>query len=177
MAATIIRETPAGADHEVGHGTRDEHLSGLRCGLDTGGDVGGDATDIIAASLDLTGVRTDSNLDSKESEPLWQLGSTPDRSGRPVEGCKKPVAGRLDLAAPVNRTSSKPTPRIPGDHARRVAGSNRNCQGEPTAQRSVGNRSGYWSSAPGESASALSNLRSRPAFSSSAPTRRSEAER
>jgi hypothetical protein len=71
-------------------------------------DVYGDATDVVAAMLDLAGVDAGSDLQAERPDRLLDRLRAADRSRRAIEGGQHAITGRLDLSAtvPVQLTSN-----------------------------------------------------------------------
>ena len=85
---------------EIPHGRRHQHLAGSGEGADPGTEVHGDAGDVVAAQLALTGVQAGADLEAEAVAPPSPIASrTADGARRSVEHREEPVAGRFHRTA------------------------------------------------------------------------------
>ena len=101
MAAAVV-ELKAGASNEVPDCTGNEDFTSAGEVRDPCGGMHGYATNVIVPNLDLTGMEAAAHFDSEGSEFLDDCGAA-HAAGRAVEGGKKAVAQRLDLASAETR--------------------------------------------------------------------------
>src|SRR4051812_28554308 len=92
-------ELEARAGDEVADCTGNEDFTGTGEARDPCGGMHGYATHVIAPNLDLAGMEAAAHFDSKRPEALDDCGGAAHASGRAVEGGKKAVTQRLDLAS------------------------------------------------------------------------------
>src|SRR6185369_384701 len=95
--ATFL-EADAGARNEILDHRRDQHfscagLSGHACS-----NMHGDAPDVVACQLDLTGVQTGADLEPEAADRTSDCTCTADRARGSVERRQQAVADELDLA-------------------------------------------------------------------------------
>jgi len=92
---SAVDERETRARDEIPHRPRDEHVvrSGER--EDAGGDVDPDAGDLTAATLDLTGVKTGTDVQAERTHTLTKYERTADGAGGTVERREHPVAREL----------------------------------------------------------------------------------
>jgi len=69
VAASIF-EMKLRTSHQILDCSRHKHLRGLRLGLDSRRDIGGDATDVIAVELDLASMKTDPEFEVETSSAV-----------------------------------------------------------------------------------------------------------
>src|SRR4051794_9497718 len=62
LVGALVHEVDAGPHHQVLDGARDHDLAAVRLGCDPRADVDGDAADVGAHQLDLTGVQAGPDL-------------------------------------------------------------------------------------------------------------------
>src|SRR5690242_2487153 len=98
MCAAVF-ERDAGSVHKVLDRAGDEHLLSVGQRSDSGSDVDGDPTDVVAAYLTLAGVKARSDVDPQPRDALVERGGTTYGARWPIEGRKETVAGVLDFSA------------------------------------------------------------------------------
>ncbi len=108
-----VSKVQPGAGDEILDGSGHENLigSGERC--DPRADVDGDAAEIVADHFAFAGVKSGADLDAQRPGVGGNGDGATDAARRPVERGQKPVAGRLDFAAPetVEITPNRPVVR------------------------------------------------------------------
>src|SRR2546423_11251893 len=99
LVVAFVGELHAGAHNKLCHGSRRPDFAGAGFGCDAGGDVDGDAADVIAADFDLAGVDAAADVEPELTGGIADRTGTLEGPGGSVEGGEEAVAGRLDLAA------------------------------------------------------------------------------
>ena len=95
----LVLELVARADDEISHGSRDQHLPGLRQGRYSGADVDRDPPDVIATNLDLASMQPDPHIDVERLQGDGQLTPARDAARGAIERGEHTIAGRLDESA------------------------------------------------------------------------------
>ena len=95
--ATSIFEMKPRTSHQILDRSRDKHLRGLRLGLDSGGDIDGDATNVIAVELDLSSMETGPDLEVETMSAIANRAGAFYGPRRSVECRHEAISGSLDL--------------------------------------------------------------------------------
>lgn len=95
-----VLESQAGAVNEIDDRARHEDLCDACLFGDAGGEVYGDAADVFAAKLRLSGVQPCSDWKSQRVEGVAGGTGTADAARRPVEQDERAVTGGLSRAGP-----------------------------------------------------------------------------
>jgi hypothetical protein len=93
-------EREPGADDELLHGSRHEHLSRPGERRHARADVDGETSHLIGAALDLAGVETGANLQAETAHAVADGAGARHRAGRAVETGKDPVPRGVHFASP-----------------------------------------------------------------------------
>ena len=88
-----------GADDEVLHGARDEHLARAGERRDARAEMDGQPGDVVRQDLDLADVDAGPDLEPELPDAVADRDRAADRAGRAVERREEPVADDLDLVA------------------------------------------------------------------------------
>src|SRR2546423_14438429 len=99
LVVAFVGELHAGAHNKLCHGSRRPDFACAGFGCDAGGDVDGDAADVVAADFDLAGVDAAADVEPERTGGIAGRTGTLEGRGGSVEGGAEAVAGRLDLAA------------------------------------------------------------------------------
>jgi hypothetical protein len=97
LVFAAIVKLNARANHEILHGARDEHFARNRQRPESSGDVHGEAAEIVASYLALTGVQTHAQLDTETPGGIDDRLAAADGTSRTVERNDEAVSSCVDF--------------------------------------------------------------------------------
>jgi len=98
MGASIL-EQEAGARHKILHRVGDEHFARACERSDTRSDVNRDSRELRPNDFTFTSVNTRTQIEAHESRLGGDRLRGPNRAGRAIERCEKPIARSVDFPA------------------------------------------------------------------------------